>query len=75
MLDLIIRGGQVVNSEGVGQRDLGIQGDQIAAVALPGTLDVEAGRTIDATGKVVPASNLIPTSESRFRSAGPVGRR
>ena len=49
MLDLIIRGGQVVTSEGVLQRDLGIQGDQIAAVALPGSLDGEAGRTIDAT--------------------------
>ena len=37
MLDLIIRGGQVVTSEGVAQRDLGVQGEQIAAVALPGT--------------------------------------
>ena len=53
MLDLIIRGGQVVTSEGVAQRDLGVQGEQISAVALPGTLDVEAGRTIDARGKVV----------------------
>ena len=60
MLDLIIRGGQVVTSEGVAQRDLGIQGDQIAAVALPGTLDVEAGRTIDATGKVVLPGGIEP---------------
>ncbi len=38
MLDLIIRGGQVVTSEGVAQRDLGVQGEQISAVALPGAL-------------------------------------
>ena len=53
MLDLIIRGGQVVTSDGVAQRDLGVQGGQIAAVAIPGTLEGEAGRTIDARGKVV----------------------
>ncbi len=47
MLDLIIRGGQVVTSEGVAQRDLGVLGEQIAAVALPGALEGEAGRTID----------------------------
>ncbi len=44
MLDLIIRGGQVVTSEGVAQRDLGVLGEQIAAVALPGALEGEAGR-------------------------------
>ncbi|MFB3120514.1 MAG: hypothetical protein ACE1Y2_08315, partial [Stenotrophomonas maltophilia] len=60
MLDLIIRGGQVVTSEGVAQRDLGVQGEQIAAVALPGTLDVGAGRTIDARGKVVLPGGIEP---------------
>jgi len=60
MLDLIIRGGQVVTSEGVAQRDLGIQGEQIAAVALPGTLDVEARRTIDSSGKVVLPGGIEP---------------
>jgi len=42
MLDLIIRGGQVVTSEGVAQMDLGVRGEQIAVVALPGTLEGEA---------------------------------
>ena len=44
MLDLIIRGGQVVTPEGVGTLDVGIQGERIAVVALPGTLQVEAPR-------------------------------
>ena len=60
MLDLIIRGGQVVTPEGVAQVDVGTKGEKIAAVALPGSLDVEAGRTIDATGKVVLPGGLEP---------------
>ncbi len=75
MLDLIIRGGQVVTSEGVAQRDLGIQGDQIAAVALPGTWKLEGPSMPREKSSCLVASNLIPTSESRFRNAGPVGRR
>jgi len=60
MLDLIIRGGRVVTPEGVGEMDVGIQGEKIAAVALPGALEVEARRTIDATGKVVIPGGIEP---------------
>ena len=60
MLDLIIRGGQVVTPEGVGTLDVGILSERIAAVALPGTLQVEARRTIDATGKVVLPGGIEP---------------
>ena len=60
MLDLIIRGGRVVTPGGVGELDVGIQGERIAAVALPGTLNVEAGRTIDATGKIVLPGGIEP---------------
>ena len=60
MLDLIIRGGRVVTPEGVGELDVGIQGERIAAVALPGTLNVEAARTIDATGKIVLPGGIEP---------------
>ena len=60
MLDLIIRGGQVVTPEGVGEYDLGIQGERIAAVALPGALEAEARRTIDATGRVVLPGGIEP---------------
>jgi len=60
MLDLIIRGGRVVAPEGVAEMDVGIQGEQIAVVALAGTLDVEAARTIDATGKIVLPGGIEP---------------
>ena len=60
MLDLIIRGGQVVTPDGVGDRDVGIQGERIAAVALPGALEVEARRTIDASGRIVLPGGIEP---------------
>ncbi len=52
MLDLTIKGGQVVTPAGVGQWDIGIIGEKIAAVATPGTLP-ETKKAIDATGKIV----------------------
>ena len=60
MLDLIIRGGRVVTPEGVAEVEVGVQGEKIAAVALPGALEVEASRTIDATGKVVLPGGIEP---------------
>jgi dihydropyrimidinase len=59
MLDLIIRGGRVVTPSGVGDYDIGVQGEQIAAVAMPGQLG-EAARTIDATAKVVIPGGVEP---------------
>ena len=53
MLDMIIKGGTVVTSSGVGEWDIGISGEQIAAVALPGLLPEEGSRVIDVTGKIV----------------------
>jgi hypothetical protein len=38
MLDLIIRGGDVVTPQGVARCDVAIRGEAIAAVAAPGTL-------------------------------------
>jgi len=58
MLDLVIRGGRVVTPSGVGNWDLGVQGERIAALGAPGTL--EAGRVIDATGKVVVPGGIDP---------------
>ena len=60
MLDLIIRGGRVVTPTGVGELDVGILGEKIAVVAVPGTLDAEAGRTIDAGGKAVLPGGIEP---------------
>src|SRR5206468_10158196 len=58
MLDLVIRGGRVVTPSGVGNWDLGVQGERIAALGAPGTL--EAGRVIDATGKAVGPGGIYP---------------
>ena len=60
MLDLIIRGGRVVTSDGVGDLDVGVLDGQIAAVATPGTLEVETRRTIDASGKIVLPGGIEP---------------
>ena len=60
MLDLIIRGGRVVTPGGVGIMDVGVQGEQIAYVAAPGSFEVEATRTIDATGKIVLPGGIEP---------------
>ena len=60
MLDLIIRGGQVVTPEGVREMEVGVQGDLIAVVASPGALDVEARRSIDASGKIVLPGGIEP---------------
>jgi len=60
MIDLVIRGGQVVTPWGVGAWDVAIEGEKIVAVAEPDTLPREVGRVIDATGKVVVPGGIEP---------------
>src|SRR5215216_774505 len=60
MLDLVIRGDRVVTPHGVGTWDVAIQGEQIVAVAAPGTLTGDVTRTIDATGKIVVPGGIDP---------------
>ncbi|GIX47388.1 MAG: dihydropyrimidinase [Candidatus Tectimicrobiota bacterium] len=60
MLDLIIRGGQVVTPERVAVLDVGIAGEKIAAVAQPGTLPAETARVIDARGLLVIPGGIEP---------------
>ncbi len=61
MLDLIIRGGDVVTPQGVTQCDVAIKGETIAAVAAPGTLAAtDATRVIDAAGKIVMPGGIDP---------------
>ena len=60
MIDLIIRGGQVVTPWGVGGWDVAVEGEKIVAVAEPGALPGETGRVIDATGKIVVPGGIEP---------------
>jgi len=60
MFDTVITNGQVVTPQGVGSWDIGIMGEQIAAVATPGSLSVESARVIDAAGKVVVPGGVDP---------------
>src|SRR5437016_14353457 len=52
MLDLVIRGGDVVTPQGVGRWAVAVQKKRIVAVGLPDPR-VEAGRVLDATGNLV----------------------
>ena len=84
MLDTIIKGGRVVTPTGAGDWDVGILGEKIVAVCIPGAPLPEAKEVIDATGKIVvpggvephihAASNVqpgIPESVPGVPNAGP----
>jgi dihydropyrimidinase len=60
VLDLVIRGGQVITPQGVGTWDVGVEGERIAAVAAPGTLSADGARIIDATGRIVSPGGVEP---------------
>jgi dihydropyrimidinase len=59
MLDLIIRGGEVVTPQGVIHGDVAIAGESIAAVAAPDTLP-SAKRIIEAAGHIVMPGGIDP---------------
>ncbi len=60
MLDCVIKGGQVVTPQAVGEMDVGIQGEKIVAVGWSGTLSEQAARVIDASGKIVIPGGIEP---------------
>lgn len=71
MLDLLLRGGQVVTPQGVGPRDIVVQGEQIVSVGVQGIF-AEAERVIDATGKIVVPGGIEPhTHLAHFISMRP----
>jgi len=54
--DLVISGGTIVTATGSFAADLAVSGERIGAIVAPGT-PLEAGRTIDATGRhVIPGA-------------------
>ena len=73
MLDLIIKGGQVVTPQGADVMDVGVQGDKIVAVGWPGTLAADAARVIDATGKIVVPGGIEPHAHIGIPGARALG--
>src|SRR5437899_5240962 len=59
MLDLLIRGGEVVTPQGVGKWSVGVQGEKIAFIGTDEHAP-QAGRTIDASGKIVVPGGIEP---------------
>lgn len=74
MLDLVIRGGQVVAPWGVGRYDVAVKGGTIAALAQPGTLTRDIGRLVDASGKIVMPGGIEPHAHAAFRFVYPWAR-
>lgn len=60
MIDLLIRGGQVVGPESTMTADVGIADGTIAFVAGPGAVEVPAARVIDAAGHLVLPGGVDP---------------
>ena len=73
MLDVVITGAKVVTPAGVGEWDIGIEGERIAVLAASGSLPQHNARVIDGRGKIavpggidphVHTSWLVPTAAS-----------
>jgi dihydroorotase-like cyclic amidohydrolase len=61
MLDLIIRGGDVVTPQGVVRCDVAVAGETIAALSAPGALAADAAtRVIEAGGHIVMPGGIDP---------------
>ncbi len=70
MIDLLIRGGQVVTPWGTGGWDVAVAGERIVAVAEQGTLPGDVGRVLDATGKIVVPGGIEPHAHIAAPVAG-----
>ncbi len=60
MVDLIIRGGQVVTPAGVGEWEVACDDGKIVVVSEPGSVGTTADKVIDATGKIVVPGGIEP---------------
>ena len=58
--DLVVRGGTVVTAQGVASWDVGIRGERIAALALPGALPTDGARVLDASELIVSPGGVEP---------------
>jgi dihydropyrimidinase len=60
MLDLLVRGGDVVGADAIGQWDIGVLDGKIVSLTLGGTASPEAARAIDASGLLVVPGGVEP---------------
>src|SRR4051794_11983869 len=60
MLQVLVRGGRVVGSDGVGNWDIGIQDGRIVSVSASSAEAPEAEQTIDASGLLVVPGGIEP---------------
>ena len=60
MLDLLIRGGEVVTPQGAGKWTVAIQGERIVSDRREDDPSAEAGRVIDARGMIVVPGGIEP---------------
>ena len=65
MVDILVRGGQVAIPSGVGNWDVGVEGERIVAVTEPGAISPEGTRVIDASGKIVVPGGIEPHAHMR----------
>jgi dihydropyrimidinase len=74
MFDVVIRGGTVVASQGVGRYDVAISGETIAAVTAPGAVaDDQAQRVIDASNQIVIPGGIDPHVHCKWHLPMPDG--
>jgi dihydropyrimidinase len=74
VIDLIIRGGEVVTPQGVGRWDVGVKDGRIATVGIEDP-SIEAARIIDAAGRIVVPGGIEPHAHlSSLVTMNPTGR-
>jgi dihydropyrimidinase len=60
MLDLLVRGGEVVGADATGNWDIGVTDGKIVSLTLAGAVTPEAARIVDATGLLVVPGGVEP---------------
>jgi len=74
MFDLVIRGGSVVSPHGVGEWDVAITGERIAALTEPGAIEpASARRNVNAAGRLVIPGGIDPHVHCKWHMPMPDG--
>jgi dihydropyrimidinase len=60
VIELVVRNGLVVSESGADRLDILVENGRIAALTAPGSVTVGAGRSVDATGRIVLPGGVEP---------------